>query len=98
MRLCCCVRIAADGLFSSRPCKKLHAIKSGPKTQGGARPTLSTTAGDDVAEKMDRGKSDEQLEIEAMKMADQEKRFAMYVDAWEGTWGYGFGRFQDKNE
>ena len=50
-------------------------------------------------EKMYRGKSDEQLKIEAKEMAAEQKRFDMYVDAWEGSWGYdGFGCFRDMSE
>ncbi|KAI5015885.1 hypothetical protein ZWY2020_059424 [Hordeum vulgare] len=51
-------------------------------------------AGYDV-EKMDRGKSDEQLKIEAKEMAAERKSFAMYVDAWEEWGNDGFGCFPD---
>lgn len=57
--------------------------------------SVATNTGYDI-EKMDRGKSDEQLKIEAKEMAAEQKSFAMYVDAWEGSWGYdGFGCFRD---
>ncbi|KAI4983655.1 hypothetical protein ZWY2020_025521 [Hordeum vulgare] len=57
--------------------------------------SVATNTGYDV-EKMDRDKSPEQLQIEANEMAAEQKSFAMYVDAWEGSWGYdGFGCFRD---
>ena len=60
--------------------------------------SVATNTGYDV-EKMYRGKSDEQLKIEAKEMAAEQKRFDMYVDAWEGSWGYdGFGCFRDMSE
>uniref|UniRef100_A0A8I6X9H2 DUF6598 domain-containing protein n=1 Tax=Hordeum vulgare subsp. vulgare TaxID=112509 RepID=A0A8I6X9H2_HORVV len=48
-----------------------------------------------AVEKMDRGKSDEQLKIEAKEMAAERKSFAMYVDAWEEWGNDGFGCFPD---
>uniref|UniRef100_A0A453DL57 DUF6598 domain-containing protein n=1 Tax=Aegilops tauschii subsp. strangulata TaxID=200361 RepID=A0A453DL57_AEGTS len=60
--------------------------------------SVATNTGYDV-EKMYRGKSDEQLKIEAKEMAAEQKSFDMYVDAWEGSWGYdGFGCFRDMSE
>ena len=55
--------------------------------------------GDDVVEKIDRGKSAQPLLIEAEKMAAEQKEFAQYADAWDAKWGSaGFGLFHYMSE